>query len=664
MNRLLRQGCGQPFRMPCRSLLWVAVALACAAAAAPTPARADDNADQNIYLDYIAGSWDDWSFNATRVWNATEHVHSFSYSGKMSFTQAFGAVRLHFRGFDTRAFDTNGFTALQFSVHWGDAAPQQGMLVYALRNEDFNKIPTKLQLSKFMAPDLDAEEDGWYLVQIPLTDLGVANVTDLTDILLSGPTPKMPFWLDDIKLVRPSTPRRISLNVDASKPLRTLDGRHLGVNTATWDPLLADPMTLARVQASGARFFRFPGGGTADQYHWQQNTMVSATAGADTTEFMKLVQAVGGQAIITANYATGTPAEAAAWVHFCNVDHSYNVKYWEIGNENYQTGEPGSHDPLVYAQRFGDFYAAMKAVDPTIKIGMAGTYSSRNSAPSGASPGPGQGDTGTEYGGWGPKVLKALKVIPDFYVVHYFPEVQWSGTPHEDDADLLQYPRDWATIAPIVRGMLNQTLGAAASGVEILATENDSPGQKPGKQSVSIVNALYLADSLGQALSTEIAGFLWWDLHNGSEAKNNNSSVLYGYREYGDYGLLSSSDNPATPANTPYPAYYALQLASEIAGPGSRLVASSSNDVLLPIYASLRPDGNLALLVINKSAEQQLLTTLNVAGFPATKMHVEQYDDFQDSVGAGVFTYDLPVSSPQSVFFFPSYSITVLILQP
>lgn len=653
MTRWFKQARGRAARTTCRPLVWLAVALAAAAGAVQTPVRADDNADQNIYVDYIAGSWDDWSFNAKRSWNATEHVHSYSYSGKMTFTQAYGAVRFHFRGFDTRAFDTTGFTNLQLSIHWGDQAPQQQMLVYALRNEDFNKISAKLPLVKYMTPDLDADEAGWYLVQVPLADLGVANVTDLTDILLSGPTPNVPFWIDDVKLVKPSTPRRINLTVNAGMPLRTLDGRHLGINTATWDSLLADPMTLARVQAAGARFFRFPGGGTADQYHWEKSTVGSAAAGEDTTQFMKLVQAAGGQAIITANYATGTPAEAAGWVKFCNVDHNYNVKYWEIGNENYQASEAGSHDPATYAQRFGDFYAAMKAADPTIKIGMAGTYSANT-----------KGDTGTEYNGWGPAVLKALKVTPDFYVVHYFPVVRWSNTPHEDDADLLQYPHDWAAIAQIVRGMLNQTLGAAASGVEILATENDSPGGNPGKQSVSIVNALYLADSLGQALSTEIAGYLWWDLHNGYDPRNNNSPVLYGYREYGDYGLLSSPDNPASPANTPYPAYYALQLWSEVASPGSRLVASASNDVLLPVYASVRPDGKLALIVINKSSQQQLLATLNVAGFQASQMHVEQYDDFQDSVGAGVFSYDLGLTGSPFLFFFPSYSITVLLLAP
>lgn len=78
----------------------------------------------------------------------------------------------------------------------------------------------------------------------------------------------------------------------------------------------------------------------------------------------------------------------------------------------------------------------------------------------------------------------------------------------------------------------------------------------------------------------------------------------------------------------------------------------------------MRSDGKLALLVINKSFEKQQLATLSVAGFKASQMHVEQYDDFQDLVGAGVFSYDLGLTGSPFVYFFPSYSITVLILQP
>jgi alpha-N-arabinofuranosidase len=628
----------------CWTIAVIAVLLAALFLGVGRPARAEDNSDQNIYVDYVAGSWDDWSFNADRVWDSTEHVFSFDHAAKLSFTQSFGAIRFHFRGFDTRAFNTTGFTDLQFAIHWGDQAPQD-MLIYALRKEDFNKT-TKLQLSKYSVLDPDAPEDGWFRVDVPLAHLGVANVTDLTDILLSGPKAKVPFWVDDVKLTKPRGPSRLAVNVDATQVLRVLDGRHLGVNTAAWDYTLSQPSTLERVQALGARFFRFPGGSTAEKYHWAKNTIDSATTGSDTSAFIKTVRAAGGQAIITANYATGTPEEAAGWVHFCNVDHDYGVKYWEIGNENYGDWEPGSHDPAVYARRFGEYVTAMKAVDPTIKIGMVGTYSRQ------------------DYNGWSPKVLKALKVTPDFYVVHYYPQVRWSGTPHEDDADLLQYPRDWPTIAQISRSMLKESLGAAADGVEIMATENTSVSGQPGKQSVNFVNALYMADSMGQVLGTEITGFMWWDLHNGAETNNNNSPVLYGHREYGDFGLLTTTSHPSLPPNTPYPMYYALQLFSGLAGPEARLVAAGSNYELLPVYAALQPNGELAMLVLNKHSQRTLRVSINVAGFNPGRVGVRQYGAFQDAVGVGVTNFDIGVTGPRFQFTFPSYSITLLTLKP
>jgi alpha-N-arabinofuranosidase len=614
------------------------------------PAAAEDNADQNLYLDYVAGSWDDWSFNADRKWDSTEHVRSYDRAGRLSFTQAWGAMRMHFRGFDTRAFDTTGFSDLQFYIHWGDSAPQD-MLIYALRKEDFNKT-TKLQLAKYAVEDTEAFESGWFRVQVPLAHLGVANVTDLTDILLSGPKPKLPFWIDDVRLIKPRGASRILLTVDAGTPLRQLDGRHLGINTAAWDYQLGAPGTLDRVRASGAKFFRFPGGSTSNAYHWEQNRIGSSKTGSDTTQFMKMVQAAGGQAIITVNYSTGTPAEAAAWVRFANVQNKYNIRYWEIGNENYGNWEPGSHDPLVYARRFGEFVAAMKAVDPTIKIGMVGTYSRNTQADE-----PG-------YGGWSPKVLKALTVRPDFYVVHYYPQTRWSGTPHEDDANLLQYPKDWQTITQIVRGMLNEYLGDAAAGVEILATENNSVSGNPGKQSVSFVNALYLADSLGQVLNTEVAAYMWWDLHNAQEPNNNNSPVLYGHREYGDFGMLAAADHPSMAPNTPYPMYYALQLLGGLAGDGSRLVASATNQELLPVYSALQPDGSLAVLVLNKHSQRPAGATVNIAGLDPRQVQVQQYGAFQDAVGAGITRYDFRVSGPRFVFNFPSYSMTLLTLRP
>ena len=99
----------------------------------------------------------------------------------------------------------------------------------------------------------------------------------------------------------------------------------------------------------------------------------------NTTEFVSLLQATNTQGLFTANFGSGSAAEAAAWVQFTNVTHNWNIRRWEIGNEIYGSWETSwTHDGTAYMQ--GDathdganaFCAAMKAVDPTIEVGIVG----------------------------------------------------------------------------------------------------------------------------------------------------------------------------------------------------------------------------------------------------------------------------------------------------
>lgn len=59
---------------------------------------------------------------------------------------------------------------------------------------------------------------------------------------------------------------------------------------------------------------------------------------------------------------------------YSNVTKGYGFKYWEIGNENYGTWENDtntpSHDAFEYATRAVQFIKAMRAADPSIKIGV------------------------------------------------------------------------------------------------------------------------------------------------------------------------------------------------------------------------------------------------------------------------------------------------------
>jgi alpha-L-arabinofuranosidase len=69
-------------------------------------------------------------------------------------------------------------------------------------------------------------------------------------------------------------------------------------------------------------------------------------------------------------------ANAAAWVHYANVQHRYGIKYWEIGNEYWNSSDDFSGPKETtdqYIRDVIDFSAAMKKEDPTVLIG-AGAY--------------------------------------------------------------------------------------------------------------------------------------------------------------------------------------------------------------------------------------------------------------------------------------------------
>ncbi|WP_327722234.1 hypothetical protein OG381_47795 [Streptomyces sp. NBC_00490] len=77
---------------------------------------------------------------------------------------------------------------------------------------------------------------------------------------------------------------------------------------------MSHPAIPGLLSAAGMKAVRYPGGSYADIYHWQTHTTeggyVAPNTGFDT--FMGTVRAAGAQPIITANYGSGTPEEAAS----------------------------------------------------------------------------------------------------------------------------------------------------------------------------------------------------------------------------------------------------------------------------------------------------------------------------------------------------------------
>jgi hypothetical protein len=83
-----------------------------------------------------------------------------------------------------------------------------------------------------------------------------------------------------------------------------------------------------------------------------------------------------------------------------------------------------------------------------------------------------------------------------------------------------------------------QYCGAHAQDMQVFLGEVNTGNE--GKQSVSLVNGLFLPDVYMSWLEQGGANVSWWDLHNGIDLNGNNDSSLYGSTNYGDHGKSST----------------------------------------------------------------------------------------------------------------------------
>ncbi len=534
-----------------------------------------------------------------------------------------------------------------------------------------------------------------------------------------------------------------NLTVDATHAVRTVDQRQFGANAVVWDQATATAQTIALVQAAGLGAVRIPGGGESDVYDWSTNesyqsagVLAGWTWPAGFDQFAQLITSANLQTFVTVNYGSGTPQQAAAWVAYANASSTlpgtaadvllgvdtygvdwktagfwsslraskplatddgrnflrlgrsspFGLKYWEVGNECYGTWEYDvqkvQNDPVEYGTRFAQYYALMKAVDPTIRIGAVATTSTEGpyNYPTEAVTDP---VTHQQQTDWDHVMLGTMKnagVMPDYLICHRYEQ----NAGQENDATLLQLASapatGWPVDAALLRGPLNDFFGAAAANVELCVTENNSVHNDPGKQMNSLVNGLYMADSLGSLLQTEFNSMVWWDLRNGPNTNSdgtalagNMSSSLYGWRMYGDYGLLSMPSllTPETTYYDAYPPYYAMKLLSHFARGGDTIVQAASDNTLLSVYAARRADGSLCLLAVNKSPTSTLSANVSLTGFtPQPAMTVYSYGIPQDEAArTGSGSPNVAVSSqslpgPAFTLSLSPYSATVLSITP
>ncbi|PTY08457.1 alpha-L-arabinofuranosidase [Opitutaceae bacterium EW11] len=607
----------------------------------------------SLYDDAFTNGWQNWS------WASIGSTSSVVSSGSAALSVTAGPYQALY--FHHAAMPTQGYSNLVFYINGGPTGGQN-LKVTALLSD--------AQQTGYALPALTANT--WTQITIPLSSLGVANKPDLTGLWIqddSGSNAPV-FYVDNVYLQNAPPPAVVNLTVDGASSIRTVDPRIFALNTAIWDGVFNTATTAELLNDIDIQALRYPGGSISDVYHWQINQSEGQTFkwATDFDSFANIATTLQARVYITVNYGTGTPQEAADWVRYSNVTKNYGFKYWEVGNENYGTWEADNntrpHDPATYAARFKDYYQQMKAVDPTIKIGAV-VQASEDSDANYTDQTVINPRTGVSHNGWTAVLLSNLAqlgVTPDFVSYHRYEQAPGG----ENDAYLLSSSATWADNAATLRQILYDYLGAAASGVEIACTENNSVYSNPGKQSTSLVNGLFLADSIGNILKTEFKTLFWWDLRNGQDGSQNNSASLYGWRNYGDYGIVNNA-NPAGPADR-YPTYYVYKLLAHYARGGESVLAATSDYNGLTVYAVRAQDG-VRLLVLNKNRTATLNGSVTLTGFsPATQAQLYRYGIPQDEAArtgtgsADIETGSLAIPGKSFTYSAPPYSATVIAL--
>lgn len=389
---------------------------------------------------------------------------------------------------------------------------------------------------------------------------------------------------------------------------------------------------LNKAKTMGVTVLRYPGGNLSDLYHFRDGLGPIGSRGKNqrfeeltddrvlmgTVEFLTFAKLVDAEPLITVNIPTGTPQEAADWVTLINVtgltDPNGNplpkVKYWEIGNEPYLVGavRPSlALKPKDFALKANDTIKAMKAVDPSIMVGIPLRSDKLAGTPA------------TPFQGYNDDVLADMVEPFDFVALHnaYFPFVTESApsvtTMYRAIMSARQYVKSdiAATKAILDKYFPGQDFPMAITEYNALFTIGQ--GSTDGLIA-SLVGALYVADLLTLFANTD-------------EVLMANFWSLSGNFFFGDFRL----DGKLRPAYHVMEGFNRVltgqRLASQITSPlfkGAKAGFIPANDGAQAMSAVVTQSGTtLRAFVVNKHLEEDARLTLDLGGLRLKSLKIQ-----------------------------------------
>lgn len=357
------------------------------------------------------------------------------------------------------------------------------------------------------------------------------------------------------------------VTIHAERVLGPVSPRLIGQNYGTW--MNTSPPFVALYEQLGIGLLRAPGGREGDDLDLKPGAVDDLAALAKTLNAPVSLQA--------RLFRGGTPEKAAGLVRYANVERGYGFRTWEIGNEpdgySGRPTEPGdpAFDVDWYNVQFRNFALAMKAVDPSIQIA-----------------GPAVRDG---WMTWLPAFIATNGDLVDVLSWH------WVPPGHElTDAQLLATPPQIERQVAVIR--------------EWWRTPRSNPkGHKRPIPPLFLSEYAASPDATSQRPLATQAGALWTAEVVGRLANIGVEMASYtALQGAGWHGLLDER-------GAPRPAFGIFRLYSQWGQ--TQLAVESPDEALLPVFASRRSDGALAVLALNKDPQQPRPIELAFTGFRA-----------------------------------------------
>ncbi len=413
--------------------------------------------------------------------------------------------------------------------------------------------------------------------------------------------------------------------IDYTSPIRKLDPLAMGMDISgygTPNVLVNDQLEQQKLKALGMKYMRIglkystPGDPTSK--------IICSGSGCDTrwtgSQWIQTIKSLGAQPLIL---VPSSPVDAANMVKYFNKNTNNYVRYWVIGNEPDLANIPAA----TYSINFNQEYDAMKAIDPTIKIG--GGVTAWYDAP------------------FLQAFLQQSGKRVDFVDFHSYGQ---EGKVPGDETVLFQRATQLSNDINNLRSLIQRIVPGRASqiGIEVGEWELNWNGDA---QNQTNFHAVWTASVLGHILSSGSKSLFYADKNN---ALYENWHVI----------TISHERKVTIHVDDPGPAYHGIGMFTGeglFRGFGDTLVRAYTTLPQVEVYASNTPKN---IVVINKDPSMARIAVVRLKGINAGKIEIWRKDGSMPFLNPPLKLGTRPVLNGTFTCWLPPLSVTVFLLHP